>query len=321
MCHGSKRLVQRRAERCDKTGCLCPCCPQRSALTEHRAQGEFVAVDAAGQAQPGRARTRPPITSSWRSASAMASGSASRSSKRRQRATALARSRRSSSRSTQRTARGSGSARRSRCRGRGSALADSFRRGVFQTGNGAHFEEAQQGGPVEGLPAAQAKLDDSRRAEAGTLRPVTHLARGRGENVSDGVVELADARNPAAKAASRPRAWWSTRSGAGQRWRAGRAPVRPGLRQPARTRVAKMAIAEAQSLGEPEDAFAVDNAVSDQAHGTRTRSGAPVPLGRPGPRRGGSACRRGSRPPARRPPSGKSERSRVSLAAGQLGRQ
>ena len=41
----------------------------------------------------------------------------------------------------------------------------------------------------------------------------------------------------------------------------------------------KMAIAEAQSLGEPGDSFAVDDAVSDQAHGARDTVGAPVPLG------------------------------------------
>ena len=40
-----------------------------------------------------------------------------------------------------------------------------------------------------------------------------------------------------------------------------------------------MAIAEAQSLGEPGDAFAVDDAVCDQAHGARDTVGAPVPVG------------------------------------------
>ena len=41
----------------------------------------------------------------------------------------------------------------------------------------------------------------------------------------------------------------------------------------------KMAFAEAQSLGEPGDTFAVDGAVCDQAHGARDTVGAPVPLG------------------------------------------
>ena len=41
----------------------------------------------------------------------------------------------------------------------------------------------------------------------------------------------------------------------------------------------KMAFAEAQSLGEPGDAFAVDGAVCDQAHGARDTVGAPVPIG------------------------------------------
>ena len=41
----------------------------------------------------------------------------------------------------------------------------------------------------------------------------------------------------------------------------------------------KMAFAEAQSLGEPGDAFAVDGAVCDQAHGARDAVGAPVPIG------------------------------------------
>ena len=41
----------------------------------------------------------------------------------------------------------------------------------------------------------------------------------------------------------------------------------------------KMAIAEAQLLGQPRDSLAVDDAVSDQAHGARDTVGAPVPLG------------------------------------------
>ena len=44
----------------------------------------------------------------------------------------------------------------------------------------------------------------------------------------------------------------------------------------------KMAFAEAQSLGGPGDAFAVDGAVRDQAHGARDSVGAPVPIGEPG---------------------------------------
>ena len=73
---------------------------------------------------------------------------------------------------------------------------------LFETGHGAHLEEPQQGNPVEGLPAAQAKLDDSQRPGAGTLRPAPHLARGRSEDVSDRVVELRTLWNPAARAAS-----------------------------------------------------------------------------------------------------------------------
>ena len=41
---------------------------------------------------------------------------------------------------------------------------------VFETGDGARFEEPQQGGRVEGLSADQAKLDDSGRPGAGTVR-------------------------------------------------------------------------------------------------------------------------------------------------------
>ena len=51
MCHRPERLLQRRTEQLDETASLCLCCPQRSVLTEHRAQGEFVAVDAAGHSQ------------------------------------------------------------------------------------------------------------------------------------------------------------------------------------------------------------------------------------------------------------------------------
>ena len=41
----------------------------------------------------------------------------------------------------------------------------------------------------------------------------------------------------------------------------------------------KMAFAEARSLGEPGDAFAVDRSVCDQAHRARDTIGAPVPVG------------------------------------------
>ena len=41
----------------------------------------------------------------------------------------------------------------------------------------------------------------------------------------------------------------------------------------------KMAFAEAQSLGEPGDTFAVGGTVCDQAHGARDTVSAPVPIG------------------------------------------
>jgi hypothetical protein len=64
---------------------------------------------------------------------------------------------------------------------------------VLETRDGTHLQESQQGCPVERLPAAQAKFNDSRGPGAGTLRAGSHLAWGRGEHVSDRVVELANA--------------------------------------------------------------------------------------------------------------------------------
>src|SRR5687767_9412738 len=52
MCDRPERLLQRCTEGLNEAGCLKPRRPQRSVLTESRAQGELVAVDAAGDTQP-----------------------------------------------------------------------------------------------------------------------------------------------------------------------------------------------------------------------------------------------------------------------------
>ena len=105
-----------------------------------------------------------------------------------------------------------------------------------------------------------------------------HLAWGRGEDVSDRVVELADA----------------VKTGSKGRIREGQAV--DSIREPGRVRSLspcesdwagahllsqespKMTIAEVQARAEPGDPFAVDGAVCDQTHGAGDDVGAPVPL-------------------------------------------
>ena len=280
MCHRSERLLQRRTELLDETGCLCPCRPRRSVLTENRAQGEFVAVDAAGHAQsrPRADEAADHVVVAERLGNGQRVGveieQAPAASYRRGEVAKIVKA--------EHAADGT------RCGGQlddPDAVGEAQRPpigaavNVFETGDCAQLEESQQGGPVEGLPAVQAKLDDSRRPRAGTIRPVPHLARGRGEDVSDRVVELTDAMESGRHG----------RIGEGHGGRLDQEPGRVGALGARQCDWAcanllgqespKMAIAEAHSPGEPGDSLAVDDAVCDQAHGASDTVGAPVPLG------------------------------------------
>ena len=280
MCHRPERLLQRHTESLDKTGRSCLCCPQRQVLPEHCAQGELVAVDAAGHSQPrpGAGKTADHLVAAERL------GNGQRVGVEVEQAPTACNCRGQVAKIIEAKDATDGTHFRGQLDdpgavGEGERSPIGIAADVFETGHGAHLEEPQQGGPVEGLPAAQAKLDDSQRPGAGTLRPAPHLARGRGEDVSDRVIELADAMEPGRKGGI----------GEGHSGRLDQEPGRVGALGTCECDRAsanllgeespKMAFAEAQSFGEPGDTFAVDGAVCDQAHGARDTVSAPVPIG------------------------------------------
>ena len=162
MCHRPEWLLKRRAERFDETGCLCPCCPQRSVLAEHRAQGELVAVDAAGHSQP---RPRADEAADHLVV-AERLGDGQRVGVEVEQAPTACYRRGEVAKIVKAEHAANGTRFRGQlddpdavCKRQCSPIGTAAQ--LFETGDCAHFEESQQGGPVEGLPTAQTKLDDS----------------------------------------------------------------------------------------------------------------------------------------------------------------
>ena len=113
----------------------------------------------------------------------------------------------------------------------------------------------------------------------GAVRAPTELGGRGGEDLADRVVELTDAREP-----GRERHVGESEVGGLHEHPRGLRPLRPRERERSGTDLGEeqpvdLALAVAEARRDAGDAFAVDHAVGDQAHGPRDGVATGVPLG------------------------------------------
>ncbi len=156
------------------------------------------------------------------------------------------------------------------------------RPGVFESGERALAEETHHASHIAGRPERQAELNDSGAAGnvGAPLRPSTHRGRSHPEDLTQGVVELAEAGEPGGERDVAER----DRGRLDQDPRRVR-PVRPRQAERSGTELGgqhpgQVAFRVAELVGQPAHTGAVHDPVGDQPHGATGEIGAQVPLRR-----------------------------------------